>query len=127
MKLLKSWIVGTLAILVLVLMVGCTTSNDNVDDTAMEDKTVETTTDTSMEEGELELTLEELKQYDGQNGNPAYVAVDGIIYDVTTFAKWAGGKHNGHFAGNDLSNVIDTAPHGRSKLKILPVVGKIVE
>ena len=33
--------------------------------------------------GTLELTLDQLKQYDGKNGNPAYVAVDGVIYDMT--------------------------------------------
>ncbi|NLG57268.1 MAG: cytochrome B5, partial [Clostridiales bacterium] len=29
------------------------------------------------------MTLEELKAFDGKEGRRAYIAVDGIIYDVT--------------------------------------------
>ena len=76
--------------------------------------------------GELELTLEELAKYDGQNGQPAYVAVDGIIYDVSNVEPWKGGKHNGFTAGKDLTNEIKTiSPHGISKLALVPKVGKI--
>ena len=76
----------------------------------------------------LELTLEQLKQYDGKNGNPAYVAVDGVIYDVTNVAKWKNGEHNGYSAGNDLTDIIkNKSPHGVKNLEGLPVVGKIVE
>jgi len=79
-------------------------------------------------DGMLELTLEELKQFDGKNGNPAYVAVDGIIYDVTNVAKWKNGDHNGYSAGNDLTDIIkNKSPHGVKNLEGLPVVGKIVD
>ena len=75
----------------------------------------------------LQLTLEELKQYDGQNGNPAYIAVDGVIYDVTNVPQWSGGKHNGYTAGQDLTDAIkNVSPHGVSKLKDVPVVGELV-
>jgi predicted heme/steroid binding protein len=78
--------------------------------------------------GTLELTLDELKQFDGKNGNPAYVAVDGIIYDVSNVAKWKNGDHNGYTAGNDLTDIIkNKSPHGVKNLEGLPVVGKIVE
>ena len=40
----------------------------------------------------------ELAKYNGQNGQPAYVAVDGVVYDVTGVAAWAGGKHHGNLA-----------------------------
>lgn len=76
----------------------------------------------------LELTLDELKQYDGKNGNPAYVAVDGVIYDVSNLPKWKNGEHNGYSAGNDLTDVIkNKSPHGVKKLEGVPVVGKLVE
>jgi len=41
----------------------------------------------------------ELAKYNGQAGQPAYVAVDGVVYDVTGVAAWADGKHHGNLAG----------------------------
>lgn len=76
----------------------------------------------------LQLTLEELKQYDGQNGNSAYVAVDGVIYDVTNVPEWKDGKHNGYTAGQDLTDIIkNKSPHGLAKLQGVPVVGELVD
>lgn len=43
-------------------------------------------------------TEEELGKYDGQNGNPAYVAIDGVVYDVTDVSAWNGGVHHGNKA-----------------------------
>lgn len=69
-------------------------------------------------------TVEELKKYDGQNGNKAYVAVDGKVYDVTNADEWKNGKHKGGItAGKDLSNEINSSPHGKDVLKDVPVVG----
>ncbi|APX71741.1 cytochrome B5 [Companilactobacillus allii] len=74
-----------------------------------------------------EFTLDELKQYDGQNGNKAYVAIDGVVYDMTNVGPWEGGNHHGNTAGNDLSEVIPNAPHKKSVLPKLPVVGKLIK
>ena len=82
--------------------------------------------DTTMMEGEKVFTLEELSQYDGKDGNPAYVAVDGVVYDVSDKPLWAGGEHQSRVsAGKDLSEEINSSPHGKSKLNDLPVVGKL--
>ena len=37
---------------------------------------------------EKEFDLTQLAQYDGQDGRPAYVAIDGIVYDVTAVPAW---------------------------------------
>ena len=51
-------------------------------------------------------TLDELKNYDGKEGRKAYIAVDGVVYDVTNVAAWQGGTHHGNNAGNDDSDRI---------------------
>lgn len=77
--------------------------------------------------GTLALTLEQLKQFDGKNGNPAYIAVDGILYNVTDDSNWKKGSHNGYSAGRDLTDAISgESPHGTSVLDSVPVVGKLV-
>jgi|AGTN01.3.fsa_nt_gi Predicted heme/steroid binding protein len=76
---------------------------------------------------QLELTAAELAQYDGKDGQPAYIAIDGVIYDVTDVPQWKNGEHNGFTAGRDLTEEIKTiSPHGVSKLKGLPVVGRLI-
>ena len=37
-------------------------------------------------------TKEELSKYDGQNGQPAYVAIEGVVYDVSGKEAWKGGR-----------------------------------
>ena len=83
----------------------------------------------SVDKGEeINLTIEELAQYDGKDGRKAYVAVDGVIYDMTNSIPWRLGMHNGFEAGNDLTEAIkNVSPHGVSKLTNVPQVGKIIE
>ncbi len=77
--------------------------------------------------GTLELTLDQLKQFNGKDGNPAYIAVDGIIYDVTNERKWSNGTHEGYGAGKDLTDAIkNKSPHGTKILNGVPVVGKLI-
>lgn len=117
------------------------TSQETTAPSSQETTTIETTEDTSdndeMQEEvkdeeetmseEKVFTLEELSKYDGKDGNPAYVAVDGVVYDVTDKPLWAGGTHNGNFAGRDLSEEILKSPHGKAKLEELPIVGTLAE
>ena len=72
------------------------------------------------------MTLTELAQYDGKNGNKAYIAVSGVIYDVTNSSLWINGSHNGYQAGQDLTVAITSSPHGTSTLSRLPIVGYLV-
>lgn len=70
-------------------------------------------------------TKEELAKFDGQNGNKAYIANEGIVYDVSDVDAWKGGKHHGNLAGQDVTEALKHAPHGTSVLDKLPVVGKL--
>jgi predicted heme/steroid binding protein/uncharacterized membrane protein len=58
---------------------------------------------------------EELKQNDGKEGRPAYVAYQGKVYDVTTSKLWRNGEHiRRHHAGMDLTADLPAAPHDAS-------------
>lgn len=65
-------------------------------------------------------TLEELSKFDGQNGNPAYIAINGIVYDVTNDRNWKNGSHHGFSAGKDLTADF---PHKSSLLANVSIVG----
>lgn len=71
-------------------------------------------------------TLQELSRYDGKGGNPAYVAVNGIVYDVTNNAAWAAATHFGLMAGKDLTSEFASCHGGQPILNKLKVVGKLV-
>jgi predicted heme/steroid binding protein len=100
-------------------------------DTSTVNEKVDQTTSASAkyEEGTapvLELTLAELAKFDGADGKPAYVAVDGVIYDMSKVKAWKKGRHHGNIAGKDLTEVIKKkSPHGLKVLKKLPVAGKL--
>ena len=87
--------------------------------------------DTMDDEDTAELkvfTLEELSSYNGLDGSPAYVAVEGLVYDFTNLGAWRNGKHNGFTAGKDLTDeIINASPHGVKNLEGVPIVGSLAE
>lgn len=54
-----------------------------------------------------EFTLDELSQYDGKNGRRAYVAIEGIVYDVSNELIFRKVKNIGVIAGKDLTELFD--------------------
>lgn len=72
-------------------------------------------------------TIGELATFDGKNGRPAYVAVNGIVYDVTNNRAWAAATHFGLTAGKDYTQEFASCHAGQqSILATLPVVGRLV-
>ncbi len=85
--------------------------------------------ETTTNQGMIELNSEQLAEFNGKDGNKAYIAVDGKIYDVTDLEPWAGGVHaEGKFeAGKDYSEEIKSAsPHGLTPLEDLVPIGNLV-
>jgi predicted heme/steroid binding protein len=70
-------------------------------------------------------TIAELAKYNGQNGNKAYVAVNGKVYDVSNVSGFGSGSHQGVPAGIDATSFIAMSPHGSSVLQNLKVVGTL--
>jgi predicted heme/steroid binding protein len=69
-------------------------------------------------------TRTELTQYNGQNGRPAYVAVNNTVYDVTTV--FVQGKHFTHTAGQELTGAF-LRQHAPVSLSGYPVAGILVD
>jgi cytochrome b involved in lipid metabolism len=81
----KIFLIAVSILLVGLLTVGCTTANTDDDNN-------NNNNDNNQEELR-EFTLEELAQFNGKDGNPAYVAVNGKVYDVTDVPAWRGGEN----------------------------------
>lgn len=67
-------------------------------------------------------TVDELAKFNGMNGSPPYVAVDGVVYDMT--GVFEAGKHYSHFAGQELTNAF-YKKHVKEQITKYPVVGKL--
>ncbi|MFZ2948502.1 MAG: cytochrome b5 domain-containing protein [Desulfuromonadaceae bacterium] len=92
--------------------------------TAKGDETVTETASTAnlSETAERVFTLQELAQHDGQNGSPAYIAINGDVYDVTKVQLLKDGRHHGVTAGNDVT---DLFVHKQAILNRLQIIGKL--
>ncbi|MDD2272481.1 MAG: CopD family protein [Desulfuromonadaceae bacterium] len=83
--------------------------------------------DPSPAEATGEFTFEDLATCDGQEGRPAYFAFEGKVYNATQSRLWKEGIHMGrHNAGNDLTEALKLAPHGREKVAAMKTVGELV-
>ena len=72
------------------------------------------------------MTLDDLRHFDGVENRPAYFAYKGKVYDVCLSKVWKGGAHfKKHHAGNDLTDILNTAPHGEEKILKMPVVAEL--
>ena len=79
------------------------------------------------EEGKIQLSRSKLKGFDGKEGRPAYIAYDGMVYDVSASRMWREGIHMGsHTAGMDLTASLENAPHGEDVFSRYPHVGVLV-
>ena len=74
------------------------------------------------------INRKELEGFDGQEGRPAYVVVEGKVYDVSASKRWPRGRHmNSHVAGGDLTQMLASAPHGPEVLERVLMVGELEE
>lgn len=67
-------------------------------------------------------TAQDLARYNGKNGNPAYIAVDGTVYDVSSL--YINGMHKGCSAGKDATAEF-YQDHSKQILTRYPIMGTL--
>ena len=81
-----------LSVLLIVLFLSACGQTANQEPNAPQaSETVSTDTSESNSEN-TEFTIKELAEYNGKDGKPAYMAVDGVVYDVTNASPWKDGE-----------------------------------
>lgn len=74
---------------------------------------VRMTTESRRQARTLSFTKSTLAYYNGKDGNASLIALEGIVYDVSSLPQWQMGKHfMGVTAGVDLTAEIGKSPHG---------------
>jgi predicted heme/steroid binding protein/uncharacterized membrane protein len=73
-------------------------------------------------------TKNSLKEFNGENSQPMYIAFNGQVYDITNSPLWKNGNHMGiHHAGKDLTNKFVNAPHDTKVFSKFTVIGEIID
>ncbi len=63
----------------------------------------------------------------GTDREEIWIAFKGTIYDVTNSRLWRNGKHYEHWAGQDLTEELDDAPHDTKVFEKLQAIGILVK
>lgn len=72
-------------------------------------------------------TPPELARYNGKDGYPAFIAVNGTVYDVTNNPTWGAASHFGLWAGSDVTQGFYSCHAGQQVLSKLKIVGMMTE
>ncbi|MBL7835307.1 MAG: cytochrome b5 [Cyclobacteriaceae bacterium] len=70
-------------------------------------------------------TRNQLALRNGQDKPQIWIALNGIIYDVTTSRLWRDGKHYEHWAGQDLTHELKDAPHTEKVFDKFKPIGRL--
>lgn len=83
----------------------------------------------SVPETAVTISQKELARNNGKGGTKCWLAVDGLVYDVSGSPEWVNGQHipsRGMVScGRDLTAIIRQSPHGKDVLGDLPAVGTL--
>jgi predicted heme/steroid binding protein len=72
------------------------------------------------------ITRAQLALRNGQDKPEVWIALNGIVYDVTSSRLWRNGKHYEHWAGQDLTEELKDAPHNANVFDKFRPIGKLV-
>ena len=72
-------------------------------------------------------TKSQLALRNGQDREEIWCAYQGFIYDLSNSRLWKNGKHYEHWAGQDLTEELDSAPHDSKVFQRFSIIGQLVE
>jgi predicted heme/steroid binding protein len=67
----------------------------------------------------------QLSLRNGQDKPEIWVAYKSFIYDMTDSKMWKNGKHYEHWAGQDLTEELQDAPHSENVFEKFNPIGKL--
>ena len=70
-------------------------------------------------------TRSQLALRNGQDKPEIWVAYKCLIFDVSSSRLWRQGQHYEHWAGQDLTDELDDAPHNEFVFDKFEIVGKL--
>ena len=71
-------------------------------------------------------TVQQLALRNGQDREEVWVAYKNMIYDVSKSKLWRDGKHYEHWAGQDLTDELEEAPHNENVFDKFEVIGRLI-
>jgi predicted heme/steroid binding protein len=72
-------------------------------------------------------TRSQLALRNGQDKPDIWVAYKGIIYEVTDSRLWRNGRHYEHWAGQDLTEELEMAPHTEKVFERMKAIGVLLQ
>ena len=72
-------------------------------------------------------TKSQLALRNGQDKEEIWCSYEGKIYDLSNSGMWRAGRHHEHWAGQDLTNELDDAPHDVSVFDRHQIVGVLTD
>jgi predicted heme/steroid binding protein len=70
-------------------------------------------------------TKEQLALRNGQDKEEIWCAYKGNIYDLTNSRLWKDGMHYEHWAGQDLTEELNDAPHTEKVFEKYTIIGEL--
>ena len=70
-------------------------------------------------------TRSQLALRNGQDKPEIWIAFQKIIYDVTDSRLWRNGRHYEHWAGQDLTEELEQAPHTLKVFDRFKAIGRL--
>lgn len=70
-------------------------------------------------------TKEQLALRNGQDKEEIWCAYKGNIYDLTSSRLWKDGLHYEHWAGQDLTEELNDAPHTEKVFEKYTIIGEL--